>query len=79
MAQLSCQLIFDKIFPKNATFKLLAMANDEPKNFIHFQILQIKNVWFLLELEMALATAIKMKFALVCIIYYLTGTFYYLI
>ena len=60
-----CQLIFDKIFPKNATFKLSLMSNDEPKNFIHFYILHIKNVWFLLKLEMALVTTIKMKFALV--------------
>jgi hypothetical protein len=26
----------DNFFSKNATFKLLAMANDESKNFIHF-------------------------------------------
>ena len=62
-----CQLIFDKIFPKNATFKLSLMSNDEPKNFIHFYILHIKNVWFLLKLEMALVTTIKIKFALVCV------------
>ena len=51
-----CQLIFDKIFPKNATFKLLAMSNDELNFFIHFCTLHIKNVWFLLELELALVT-----------------------
>ena len=38
------------------------MANDENKFLPIFQILDIKNVWFLLELEMALATAIKKKF-----------------
>ena len=31
-------------FPKNATFKLLAMDNDEPKKSIHFQNLHIKTV-----------------------------------
>ena len=41
------------------------MANDEIKFLPIFQILDIKNIWFLLELEMALATAIKKKFALV--------------
>ena len=41
------------------------MANDEIKFLPIFQILDIKNVWFLLELEMALTTTIKMKFALV--------------
>ena len=41
------------------------MANDEIKFLPIFQILDIKNVWFLLELEMALATAIKKKFELV--------------
>ena len=60
-----CQLIFDKNFPKNATFKLSLMSNDEPKNFIHFYILHIKNVQFLQKLEMALVTPIKMKFVLV--------------
>ena len=34
--QFSCQLIFDKIFPKNATFKLLAMSNDELNFFYPF-------------------------------------------
>ena len=38
------------------------MANDENKFLPIFQILDIKNIWFLLELEMALATAIKKKF-----------------
>ena len=38
------------------------MANDEIKFLPIFQILDIKNIWFLLELEMALATAIKKKF-----------------
>ena len=38
------------------------MANDEIKFLPIFQILDIKNTWFLLELEMALATAIKKKF-----------------
>ena len=60
-----CQLIFDKIFPKNATFKLSLMSNDEQKNFIHFWILHIKNIWFLLNLELALVTIIEMKFELV--------------
>ena len=42
------------------------MANDE-KNFLPiFQILHIKNEWFLLELEMALVTTIEMRFVLVC-------------
>ena len=53
-----CHLIFDKIFSKNGTFKLLAMANDEQKIFPHFCILHIKNVWFLLELEPTLVTTI---------------------
>ena len=44
------------------------MANDEIKFLPIFQILDIKNIWFLLELEMALATAIKKKFEPVCII-----------
>ena len=44
------------------------MANDEIKFLPIFQILDIKNVWFLLELEMALATAIKKKFEPVCIL-----------
>ena len=61
-----CQLIFDKICPKNATFKLSLMSNDEQKIFIHFYILHIKNVWFLLELEMVLVTTIGMIFAQVC-------------
>ena len=39
------------------------MANDVIKFLPTFQILDSKNIWFLLELEMALATAIKMKFA----------------
>ena len=43
------------------------MANDEIKFLPIFQILDIKNVWVLLELEMALATAIKKKFEPVCI------------
>ena len=38
------------------------MANDEIKFLPIFQILDIKNIWFLLELEMALATTIKKKF-----------------
>ena len=42
------------------------MANDEIKFLPIFQILDIKNIWFLLELEMALATTIKKKFELVC-------------
>ena len=42
------------------------MANDEIKFLPIFQILDIKNVWFLLELEMAFATAIKKKFEPVC-------------
>ena len=42
------------------------MANDEIKFLPIFQILDIKNIWFLLELEMALTTAIKKKFEPVC-------------
>ena len=49
------------------------MANDEPKNFIHFQILHIKNELFLLELEMALATTIKKKFEPVWMAPYVEG------
>ena len=44
------------------------MANDEIKFLPIFQILDIKNIWFLLELEMALATATKKKFEPVCYI-----------
>ena len=61
----SCPLIFDKIFPKNAISKLLAMSNDEQKKIIHFCILLIKNVWFLLNLQLAFVTTIEMKFELV--------------
>ena len=46
------------------------MANDEIKFLPIFQILDIKNIWFLLELEMALATAIKNKFESVWIVSY---------
>ena len=42
------------------------MANDENKFLPIFQILDIKNVSFLLKLEMALATTITMKFEPVC-------------
>ena len=42
------------------------MANDENKFLPIFQILDIKNVSFLLKLEMALATTIRMKFEPVC-------------
>jgi hypothetical protein len=31
-----CQFIFEKKFPKTATFKLLAMFNDEHKNSFAF-------------------------------------------
>ena len=55
-----------KIFQKNATFELFLMSNDEPKFFLHFNILHIKSVWFLLKLEMALVNSIEMWFALVC-------------
>ena len=65
-----CHLIFDKIFSKNATFKLLAVANDKQICFPHFCILHIKNVWFLLELELALVTTIEMKFPMVCYVLY---------
>ena len=41
------------------------MANDENKFLPIFQILDIKNVSFLLKLEMALETTIRMKFELV--------------
>ena len=52
-------------FFSKATFKLFLMANDENKFLPIFQILDIKNVSFLLKLEMALATTIRMKFELV--------------
>ena len=42
------------------------MDNDEIQFLPIFQILDIKNIWFLLELEMAFATAIKKKFEPVC-------------
>ena len=42
------------------------MANDENKFLPIFQILDIKNVSFMLKLEMALATTIRMKFEPVC-------------
>ena len=42
------------------------MANDENKFLPIFQILDVKNVSFLLKLEMALATTITMKFEPVC-------------
>ena len=32
----SIEMIFVNFFPKNATFKLSLMSNDEQKNFIHF-------------------------------------------
>ena len=51
------------------------MANDENKFLPIFQILDIKNVSFLLKLEMALATTIRMKFEPVCKCFtYLTKT-----
>ena len=62
-------------FPqKNATFKLLAMSNDEPIFFSIFAfyinaILHIKHVLSLLKLEMALVTTIEVKFALVLCAY----------
>ena len=59
-------------FSKKATFKLSLMANDENKFLPIFQILDIKNVSFLLKLEMADATTIRMKFEPVCV--YSTGT-----
>ena len=43
------------------------MANDENKFLPIFQIQDIKNVSFLLKLEMALATTIRMKFEPVCL------------
>ena len=46
------------------------MANDEYKFLPIFQIVDIKNIYFLLELEMALATAIKKKFEPVCSWYF---------
>ena len=39
------------------------MANDENKFLPIFQILHINNVWFLLQLALALVTSIEMKFA----------------
>ena len=47
------------------------MANDENKFLPIFQILDIKNIWFLLELEMALATTIKKKFEPVCLMFFI--------
>ena len=44
------------------------MANDENKFLPIFQILDIKNVSFMLKLEMALAATIRMKFEPVCIV-----------
>jgi hypothetical protein len=38
------------------------MSNDEKKFQPIFQILHIKNAWFLLELAMALVTTIEMRF-----------------
>ena len=51
------------------------MANDENKFLPIFQILDIKNVSFMLKLEMALATTIRMKFEPVWSIFniYFTG------
>jgi hypothetical protein len=60
-----------EFFSKKATFKLSLMANDENKFLPIFQILDIKNVSFLLKLEMALATTIRMKFEPVCLGYVL--------
>ena len=56
--------LFD-FFSKYATFELSLMSNDENKFLPIFQILHIKNAWFLLELDMALVTTIEMRFALV--------------
>ena len=53
-------------FSKNATFELSLMSNDENKFQPIFQIQQIKNALFLLELDMALVTTIEMRFAQVC-------------
>ena len=58
--------LFD-FFSKYATFELSLMSNDENKFLPIFQILHIKNAWFLLELDMALVTTIEMRFALVCL------------
>ena len=49
------------------------MANDENKFLPIFQILDIKNVSFLLKLEMALATTIRMKFEPVCRVYIISN------
>ena len=43
------------------------MSNDEKKFQPIFQILHIKSAWFLLELAMALVTAIGMRFLQVCL------------
>ena len=51
-----------EFFSKKATFKLSLMAYAENKFLPIFQILDIKNVSFLLKLEMALASTIRMKF-----------------
>ena len=42
------------------------MSNDEKKFQPIFQILHIKNAWFLLELATALVTTIGMRFLQVC-------------
>ena len=52
--------------PKKGNLKLSLMSNDENKFLPIFQILDIKNVSFMLKLEMALATTIRMKFEPVC-------------
>mgnify|MGYP001203579502 CR=1 FL=1 len=44
------------------------MSNDEKKIQPIFQILHIKNAWFLLELAMALVTTIRMRFLQVWIV-----------
>ena len=54
-----------RIFSKKATLKLSLMSNDENKFLPIFQILHINNVWFLLELALALVTSILKKFVLV--------------
>ena len=65
VAQFSLEMILVKFFPKNATFKLSLMSNDEQKKIVHFCILHIINIWFLLNLELALVTTFEMKFELV--------------
>ena len=56
-----------RIYAGKSTKRGFSLMSNDEKNFLPiFQILHIKNVWFLLELAMALVTSIAMKFVLVC-------------